>query len=516
MSYFHHKERQASIVAGNTLFIDGGDVTTWDRTGNGFSNGSTLTKANDTRTYSIDLTSSWSTSDVTITPIEKTTSLSFSSGTLWLNASGDSFYQFDGGVSLTQGPYNVAPPSQLWSYALNSQSSRWTNATTPDVVKLKRIQSGTYASGGGLGFALGGWQSYDTDQSVGLGDHYVGGMVVFNSTSQTFTNVSSFGDYTYSSSGAGHFVSSYGPAGIFMPFGGASMTGSVLPLDYITMYEPTTQTWKRQRTTGDIPAPVQNACVAGASGDNGTYEIFLFGGLQEAKDGWRQVDSSMYILSLPLFRWFRVSTTAVGRHRHTCSLAGHSQMVSVGGMVGTIKDSSVGSEDLGAPDPWQQQGLGIFDMNALKWSTQYTSSAATYTSPSTIKSYIAASGPTPTSFDDDAIKSWFATKNTVSSSPTASTASTTTSGRSVGAIVAAVVIPVVVLLALGGLAFWLLRRRRSKRSTYHYSRTSYEEPMYAKTAYQGGSPLELHGASRIEEAGGAQIYELSHEQHVLK
>lgn len=213
----------------------------------------------DTRTYSIDLSRSWSVDSAPITSIVKDIP-TFDSGTLWLNALGNVFYQYNGGVSGAQQPQPDVHPNQLWSYALNGQSVRWTNATNIAVSNIERVQEATSAPGNGVGFALGGYQAAQTLATITTGNQYVGGMIVFNSTAQTWNNISSFGGYTYSSRGAGHFVPSFGPAGLFTPFGGLSQASSVLALDYATMYEPTTQTWRRQRVSGDIPPDKESMC----------------------------------------------------------------------------------------------------------------------------------------------------------------------------------------------------------------------------------------------------------------
>lgn len=227
------------------------------------------------------MTQPWSNSSVHITTIPKTTR-AFQSGALWANASGQVFYSYDGGISLANDQAPSVPANELLAC---TSGGLWTRAvTTGNFSTLRRIQEGTYASGNGLGFALGGYRSPATIQSgeslpegLPYDKDYQAGMVVYNTSSQVWYNVSAGGYYNgKTANGAAHFVPNFGPAGLLLAFGGATPNGTILPLDRISVYEPTSQEWRLQQTTGDIPLAVQNACAVGAAGDNGTYEVSLW------------------------------------------------------------------------------------------------------------------------------------------------------------------------------------------------------------------------------------------------
>jgi hypothetical protein len=101
---------------------------------------------------------------------------------------------------------------------------------------------------------------------------------MYNFTSQEWFNFSSssYSYYGLATNGMAHFVPSFGPHGLFMTFGGSSTTDQQLvPMETVSMFDPETQQWRSQATTGDIPGERENACVVGVEGDDGTYEVPL-------------------------------------------------------------------------------------------------------------------------------------------------------------------------------------------------------------------------------------------------
>jgi hypothetical protein len=110
------------------------------------------------------------------------------------------------------------------------------------------------------------------------------------------------------------------------------------------------------------------------------------------------------------------------------------------------------------PDIWPQ-GLGIFDLSAMEWKSQYDASAPAYVTPDVVKSWYKQNGRYPASWDDPVVKSWFidASANTsANANPSSSSHSST------GAIVGGVVGGVVGLLLVGALTWFLVRRRRPR------------------------------------------------------
>lgn len=153
---------------------------------------------------------------------------------LWNDPSDSSFYAYDGGLS-----YAIAlgdpPPNQLWQFKPAGSSGAWSQigqSASSNFTSLSRVQSQIYASGGGLGFALGGLQNPATGNPQGTVD--TPGMVIYNFTSREWFNVSTTG-YSYNGiamDGAGIFVPSFGPAGLFFVLAGliGASSAASLPL----------------------------------------------------------------------------------------------------------------------------------------------------------------------------------------------------------------------------------------------------------------------------------------------
>ena len=125
-------------------------------------------------------------------------------------------------------------------------------------------------------------------------------------------------------------------------------------------YEPQSQKWQYQKVTGDIPAKVKYPCVVGQEGDDGTYEIFLYGGLGiRGQTATIEQSGSVHVLSLPSFNWVKEDTSPdFGRIWPTCQVIGNRHMAVVGGMTEyrdsphfDPDDDSYGEGQ--AVDPWR-------------------------------------------------------------------------------------------------------------------------------------------------------------------
>jgi hypothetical protein len=116
----HHRGFHSSIVIGDYLYIDGGEITTWDGIGNGLQTANPQDDGNivtlpskcfvehlflfdeltspGNYTYSIDLSSSWTNSTVNLHQIRKTAPV-LNNVALWLDGSSDTIYAYDGALS---------------------------------------------------------------------------------------------------------------------------------------------------------------------------------------------------------------------------------------------------------------------------------------------------------------------------------------------------------------------------------------------------------------------------------
>ncbi|MDI1490944.1 MAG: hypothetical protein OHK93_002149, partial [Ramalina farinacea] len=368
-------------------------------------------------TYSIDLSASWTNKTVVLkaTDSEAPTLVS---QVLWNDPSNSSFYAYDGGLSYAI-PLGDPPPNQLWQFKPVGSSGAWSQveqSPSSNFSSLSRVQSPIYASGGDLGFALGGLQNGATGNPQGTVD--TPGMVIYNLTSRELFNVSATG-YSYNGiamDGTGIFVPSFGPAGLFFVLAGLIGASS----------KPT------------LPSL-----------------IFLYGG-QGGTWSNPVANDAVFVLSLPAFHWEQSTyTNAFGRRRHSCNVIGNRQMVAVGGQMGWHNHLP--------PDPWDQ-GLGIFDMSAMEWKDSYDPNAAAYTSPDSVKAYYKQNGSYPTSWSNDVVRTWFTkavANNTVTPFTDAGPASPTSSlGARKGALAGIIVGGVAALTLIGLFVLYLLRRRR--------------------------------------------------------
>ena len=197
---------------------------------------------------------------------------------LWLDVDGKTFYAYNGGYSYSVQISEEAPLSnQLWQFTPSGSYGSW-ELFAPDPTAnfslLARAQAGLYASGSGLGFALGGSENAGTEYAWNAGGMNIPGMIMYNSSTLQWLNISSTG-YSYDGSatnGAAQFVPDFGPEGLLFVFGGYAAS-NLVPFDTAFMFEPTTQQWRTQKVSGTPPSPVANPCVVGIAGDKGTYEV---------------------------------------------------------------------------------------------------------------------------------------------------------------------------------------------------------------------------------------------------
>lgn len=229
----------------------------------------------------MDLSTSWTNSSVTVKPIRPKDAPIVNNEALWLDADNKTVYQYNGGIS--NAPVDwwetaMTPPNSL--YQFDPDSNSWSSSyKSPSSIfsSLARVTGSINAYGNGLGFALGGIQSYSTNTGLFPSDDLslntlVPGMVIYNIKSEEWFNVSTT-DYTntgFTLAGAAQFVPSFGPNGLLFVFGGQYGEADNLQyaqFDYAWMYEPYSDSWRSQKVTGDIPSIRTYPCVTGKQVD---------------------------------------------------------------------------------------------------------------------------------------------------------------------------------------------------------------------------------------------------------
>ena len=133
------------------------------------------------------------------------------------------------------------------------------------------------AYGNGLCFSLGGRIGVSESTAISDDGYSTPGMVVFNSSTQQWYNVSADGVSSGGTAlnGAAHFVPAFGPEGLLLVLGGTpSAPPTYFPFDDIPIYDPQSRQWSSQRASGQIPPSREVGCVVGVEGNN-TYEVGL-------------------------------------------------------------------------------------------------------------------------------------------------------------------------------------------------------------------------------------------------
>lgn len=208
-----------------------------------------------------------------------------------------------------------------------------------DFTGLVRAVQAASAFGNGVGYALGGSESWRTSSEAPFyenGEYSrlrmpLPGMVVHdvangswsNTTNASFTQSGSF------SRGQLQHLPGYGAEGLLIPLGGSTSTaaddaaGRSLVNDFTTlsMYDVASGTWHTQKTSGEYPLGRINFCSVGVQGDDGTYEVTT---AQEITDESKDANK---LLDLHIWRWL---SRPEERRRTRCSLCPYSPCFPLG------------------------------------------------------------------------------------------------------------------------------------------------------------------------------------------
>ncbi|KAI0975624.1 hypothetical protein F4678DRAFT_483876 [Xylaria arbuscula] len=373
--------------AGEYLYIQGGQIQELND-GYNDSTSPTLLQVNDT--LSLSLAEEWTniTASFISTPGPAP---AFRGEDLWVDQ--QSFYMWGG-----QAPNgNLTTLRALWMFTVDGRGSGDWSTPSPNndaiFTGIRRGNGASWTTCGGYGLALGGfgwaWTDFAfSDWNTQDGFLPLPGLLSYEISSRTWANESANG---FNGLGTSHFgeaaclpSSGTNGTGIFLPLGGQtsglttfSRYGDPLNnFNNLSFFDIATQTWHWQTTTGVIPPGRVDSCVVGVQGQNDTYEIFMYGGLDPLTS---KSFGDVYALSIPGFVWTKFNISQeFSRWEHSCTIGGKSQMIIVGGF-----DNST---DHPTPDPWSQ-GLGVFDLIALDWGSSYQLNASDYKTPSAISDW---------------------------------------------------------------------------------------------------------------------------------
>lgn len=436
---------------------------------------------------------------------------------LWPDSSSSSFYQWGGTISSRK-----VSPSVVSSFLCrfepdNRGGGEWTEQGQASVSifrNLRRSVRGATASRDDIWYMLGGVTHCAADRTISECSRYtsLGPIISYNSTSNLWTNDSAQ-DFTGSETAifsAMHNVPFGSSVGLNVIFGGGTTFAgntnyptNLLDFQHIYIYDPITKTFHSQTATGPRPSPRIQFCSVGTPGDNGSYEIFVYGGYEQLNITGNEV----YVLSLPAFVWFKADDTATSpRRAHKCNIVGHggSQMAVIGGIDlwppnGTTRNSE---------DPWTN-GINIFDLSAMRWKDTYDPNDAPYQSPSAVRDWYTKNGPYP-AWDSPAVESLFLPPSGLTPSETG----TPPSDRkpNVGAIAGGVVGGVAVLAVIAFVVHYIFKKQRTDSESIHYHKPELEASANnytTESANQGRIvPEQRHLQSALSELPPADdLYE---------
>ncbi|GKT54693.1 kelch repeat protein [Colletotrichum tofieldiae] len=221
-------------VLSDYVYIDGGEVSQLDADGNPIksyaSNGVNST-------LSIDISKSWSASEVAIKEISKE-SQARSGQALWKNEATNTLWIW-GGHSPNGAP-RENPAS--WKFEADGKGGgKWSKETPANptfFADLKRSEEGAFTT-------------------------------------------NAFSENGTVNGGSAIYIPAFGPNGLITLMGGS--TSALEPnqktptgwLDFnnLTFFDPITRDWYWQQTTGNAPTARRGFCSVGVNGTNGTYEV---------------------------------------------------------------------------------------------------------------------------------------------------------------------------------------------------------------------------------------------------
>lgn len=194
--------------------------------------------------------------------------------TLWYHQDHNTVF---GGFAGAPGPFtnqsSGTPPQSLWTFDASDQGTvSWSELIdSQDLVwqDLRRPFQQYRASGGNKAWTLNG----DDERNSPVGRGPTPGLVTFDMSTRSFTNSTSSLSYQNDTSrGDMQYVPLFGSEGILIAMGGTRNTLGLVGFNPVQVYDPASESWYNQSTTGSAPADRIEFCTAGV-GTNDSYEM---------------------------------------------------------------------------------------------------------------------------------------------------------------------------------------------------------------------------------------------------
>ncbi|KAB8266037.1 hypothetical protein BDV32DRAFT_143771 [Aspergillus pseudonomiae] len=515
----------SAVVSNGKLYIDGGEMhTRWP-------NDTITTKPIDDL-ETIDLTKSWVNSDSDLytyipKPVANDTAIYLDEGAAW--SDGENLFFYGGYVSGVDGP--SVPPLGTWKY--NIAANEWTHSGFSGAALVRLCQGGAVQSSSKAYYLSGSLNPGGNPSFAGTegADVYMDpGLITLDMDTLEWTNASTADMNEWGTIGDGYtsLLESAGDEGVIVAFGGykypVGQTLSYLAyrqnetihrnsMEMVRVYDIAEQKWYTQQTSGDVPGWRMSGCtVVAPAQDLSSYSIYVFGGMANTT---ALSDGNVYVLSVPSFRWIRVTDDNSIRIKHKCVRPQNNTMIVVGGNT-PVTNREYDPLPQNCDSATFANGIGIFDLHSLSWLSNYNASYSdAYKIPSKVSDIIGGSetgGATVVSpesgFNSTSMEDLFKKRNNVADSGTSSTSTPSTTGQSSGASkslsgggIAGVVVGCVAGVGLiAGLA-WLLTLRHRKAKAASSSRLAWQSDASAIPPLDQSPRKELYGS-------GPEVYEM--------
>lgn len=182
-SNFVGRSYHSSIVIGNYVYIDGGEIAQL------VNNTQEVYPQN--HTLSIDLRHSWTNDNVTFNVITKNAPV-LNHQALWANGT-SSFYQWGGEQSsIPEMGALPIPDNSLWRFDPDGQGAgTWTPFSVPS--EFSRVSNALYTSGNSIGYLFGGYRDERTAPDLKLTNWPSSpGLISYNMADDEWTNQTSY------------------------------------------------------------------------------------------------------------------------------------------------------------------------------------------------------------------------------------------------------------------------------------------------------------------------------------
>lgn len=287
-----------AIVGGKHLYIVGGSVAQRDGSdsveafvGMYFPSSRTrMYPANSTfavnETLSLPIDKDWKASDISYETFPSAEGISHGvwSPSLWANdeTEGEEDVYLWGGSYFRGNEPGHPRDRRLWTLQQKSNGKgSWAGSDIPKAIK--QTNAGAPVSCGGKGYIIGGWASNDTDPSFDdITNSIVGvpGMVSYDFATGDWKNhsIEALAKQGTYADGAAVCVKIPGKTPKLFVLGGAVNTEpqgafetpSLLDIQF---WDPDSEEWYKQETSGPLPTPRKEHCAVGVPGPNNTFDM---------------------------------------------------------------------------------------------------------------------------------------------------------------------------------------------------------------------------------------------------